>query len=59
MFIYNAYLFYLVDVLMCCQTAVSDLITDLGSKVSKNCDLDENYVYWILLKTADPPTVIL
>ncbi len=24
-----------------------------------NCDLDENDVYWILLKTADPPTVIL
>ncbi len=24
-----------------------------------NCDLDENEVYWILLKTADPPTVIL
>ncbi len=24
-----------------------------------NCDLDEKEVYWILLKTADPPTVIL
>ncbi len=24
-----------------------------------NCDLDENEVYWILLKTADPPTEIL
>ncbi len=24
-----------------------------------NCDLDENDVYWILLKTADPPAVIL
>ncbi len=24
-----------------------------------NCDLDENEVYWILLKTSDPPTVIL
>ncbi len=60
MFIYNAYnLFYILDVLICCQTAVSDLITDLGSNVSINCDLDENDVYWILLKTADPPTVIL
>uniref|UniRef100_A0A8C1IZR5 Ig-like domain-containing protein n=1 Tax=Cyprinus carpio TaxID=7962 RepID=A0A8C1IZR5_CYPCA len=39
--------------------AVSDLLTDLGSNMSINCDLDENEVYWILLKTADPPTVIL
>ncbi len=46
-------------VLICCQAAVADLITDLGSNVIINCDLDENYVYWILLKTADPPTVIL
>ncbi|XP_016121350.1 uncharacterized protein [Sinocyclocheilus grahami] len=46
-------------VLICCQYAVSDLLTDLGSNVSINCDLDENEVYWILLKTADPPTVIL
>ncbi len=44
---------------MCCQAAIADLITDLGSNVSINCDLDENEVYWILLKTADPPTVIL
>ncbi len=44
---------------MCCQYAVADLLTDLGSNVSINCDLDENEVYWILLKTADPPTVIL
>ncbi len=44
---------------MCCQAAVSDLLTDLGSNVIINCDLDENEVYWILLKTADPPTVIL
>ncbi len=44
---------------MCCQYAVSDLITDLGSNVSINCVLDENEVYWILLKTPDPPTVIL
>ncbi len=50
---------YLLDVLICCQAAVADLITDLGSNVSINCDLDENDVYWILLKTADPPTVIL
>ncbi len=48
--------FYLLDVLICCQAAVSDLITDLGSNVIINCDLDENDVYWILLKTADPPT---
>ncbi len=27
--------------------------------MSINCDLDENDVYWILLKTADPPTVII
>ncbi len=54
------YLFhFLIGVLICCQTAVSDLITDLGSNVSINCDLDENDVYWILLKAADPPTVIL
>ncbi|XP_043078282.1 uncharacterized protein LOC122327155 [Puntigrus tetrazona] len=46
-------------VLFCCQAAVSDLLTDLGSNVTINCDLDENEVYWILLKTADPPTVIL
>ncbi len=46
-------------VLICCQAAVSDLLTDLGSNVIINCDLDENEVYWILLKTADPPTVIL
>ncbi|XP_016303691.1 uncharacterized protein LOC107659310 [Sinocyclocheilus anshuiensis] len=45
--------------LICCQYAVSDLLTDLGSNVIINCDLDENDVYWILLKTADPPTVIL
>ncbi len=38
---------------------MSDLITDLGSNVIINCDLDENEVYWILLKTPDPPTVIL
>ncbi|KAI2646081.1 T cell receptor gamma variable 4 [Labeo rohita] len=44
---------------MCCQAAVSDLLTDLGSNVTINCDLDENDVYWILHKTADPPTVIL
>ncbi len=46
-------------VLICCRYAVAYLITDLGSNVSINCDLDENEVYWILLKTADPPTVIL
>ncbi|XP_016420279.1 uncharacterized protein LOC107749630 [Sinocyclocheilus rhinocerous] len=46
-------------VLMCCQAAVSDLLTDLGANVTINCDLDENDVYWILLKTSDPPTVIL
>ncbi|XP_016117923.1 uncharacterized protein [Sinocyclocheilus grahami] len=46
-------------VLICCQYAVADLLTDLGANVSINCDLDENEVYWILLKTADPPTVIL
>ncbi len=45
--------------LICCQAAVADIITDLGSNVIINCDLDENEVYWILLKTADPPTVIL
>ncbi len=46
-------------VLICCQYAVADLLTDLGSNVIINCDLDENEVYWIFLKTADPPTVIL
>ncbi len=50
---------YFLDVLICCQYGVSDLLTDLGSNVIINCDLDENEVYWILLKTADPPTVIL
>uniref|UniRef100_A0A8C1UWT6 Immunoglobulin domain-containing protein n=1 Tax=Cyprinus carpio TaxID=7962 RepID=A0A8C1UWT6_CYPCA len=49
--------FFLVSI--CCQVAVSDLLTDLGSNVIINCDLDENEVYWILLKTPDPPTVIL
>ncbi len=38
---------------------MADIITDLGSNVTINCDLDENEVYWILLKTADPPTIIL
>ncbi len=38
---------------------MADILTDLGLNVSINCDLDENEVYWILLKTADPPTVIL
>ncbi len=51
--------FYLIGVLICCQYGVADLITDLGSNVSINCDLDENEIYWIFLKTADPPTVIL
>uniref|UniRef100_A0A8C1LQJ5 Ig-like domain-containing protein n=1 Tax=Cyprinus carpio TaxID=7962 RepID=A0A8C1LQJ5_CYPCA len=46
-------------VLICCQAAVSDLLTDLGSNVIINCDLDENEVYWILQKISDPPTVIL
>ncbi|KAI2646983.1 Ig kappa chain V region 3368 [Labeo rohita] len=50
---------FLTDVLICCEAAVSDLLTDLGSNVIINCDLDENDVYWILLKTADPPTLIL
>ncbi|KAI2646988.1 Ig kappa chain V region 3368 [Labeo rohita] len=52
-------LLYLTDVLICCQAAVSDLQTDLGSNVIINCDLDEKEVYWILLKTPDPPTLIL
>ncbi|KAL1251119.1 hypothetical protein QQF64_018915, partial [Cirrhinus molitorella] len=52
-------IFSSVSVLICCRTAVSDPLTDLGSKVSINCDLDENEVHWILLKTPDPPTVIL
>ncbi len=51
--------FHIVDILISCRYAVADLLTDLGSNVSINCDLDENEVYWILLKTADPPTVIL
>ncbi len=55
----NYHILYFIDVLICCQYAVADLLTDLGSNVIINCDLDENYVYWILLKTADPPTVIL
>ncbi|XP_016106887.1 uncharacterized protein [Sinocyclocheilus grahami] len=46
-------------VLICCQAAVAELLADLGSNVTINCDLDENEVYWILLKTSDPPTVIL
>ncbi|XDV22145.1 hypothetical protein PO909_027103 [Leuciscus waleckii] len=46
-------------VLICCRAAVSDQLTDFGSNVTINCDLDENEVYWILLKTPDPPTVIL
>ncbi|KAL1251118.1 hypothetical protein QQF64_018914, partial [Cirrhinus molitorella] len=46
-------------VLICCQYAVADLLTDLGSNVAINCDLDEKEVYWILLKTPNPPTVIL
>ncbi|KAK9967721.1 hypothetical protein ABG768_002098 [Culter alburnus] len=46
-------------VLICCRAAVADQLTDLGSNVIINCDLDDNEVYWILLKTPDPPTVIL
>ncbi|KAK7127046.1 hypothetical protein R3I94_018282 [Phoxinus phoxinus] len=46
-------------VLICCRAAVSDQLTDPGSNVTINCDLEENEVYWILLKTPDPPTVIL
>ncbi|KAI2650288.1 Ig kappa chain V region 3368 [Labeo rohita] len=53
------FIILIVDVLICCQYAVSDLLTDLGSNVTINCDLDEKEVYWILLKTADPPTLIL
>ncbi len=30
---------YIIDVLMCCQAAVADLLTDLGSNVSINCVL--------------------
>ncbi|XP_050959468.1 uncharacterized protein LOC127160865 [Labeo rohita] len=45
--------------LIFCQAAVSDFLTDLGSNVTINCDLDENEVYWILQKTPDPPTLIL
>ncbi len=71
LYIFLTYILYRLDtyiifffilhtvVLICCQYAVADLITDLGSNVTINCDLDENEVYWILLKTADPPTVIL
>uniref|UniRef100_A0A8C1W238 Si:dkey-208m12.3 n=1 Tax=Cyprinus carpio TaxID=7962 RepID=A0A8C1W238_CYPCA len=60
MFILYIYLFiHFIDILICIKAAVSDLLTDLGSNVIINCDLDENEVYWILLKTPDPPTVIL
>ncbi|KAK9967723.1 hypothetical protein ABG768_002100 [Culter alburnus] len=46
-------------VFICCQAVVTDQQTDLGSNVTINCDLDENEVYWILLKTPEPPTLIL
>ncbi|KAL1251109.1 hypothetical protein QQF64_018905 [Cirrhinus molitorella] len=46
-------------VLMCFEAAVVDLLSYLGSNVTINCNLDENEVYWIFLKTPDPPTVIL
>ncbi|TRZ03359.1 hypothetical protein DNTS_025377 [Danionella cerebrum] len=46
-------------VLLCCQAAVSDISTLLGSDVSMNCDLEENEVFWIVLKSPDPPTQIL
>ncbi|KAK7137217.1 hypothetical protein R3I93_017328 [Phoxinus phoxinus] len=46
-------------VLICCRAAVSDQLTDPGSNVTINCDLEEDEVYWIFLKTPDPPTVIL
>ncbi|KAI2644406.1 Ig kappa chain V region 3368 [Labeo rohita] len=58
-YVVNLINFHLIDVLVCSQAAVSDLLTDLGSNMTINCDLDENEVYWILLKTADPPTLIL
>ncbi|TRY87961.1 hypothetical protein DNTS_022778 [Danionella cerebrum] len=49
----------LLCVLLCCQAAVSDISTLLGSDVSMNCDLEENEVFWIVLKSPDPPTQIL
>ncbi len=55
----NLIFFYLIGVLICCQYGMADLLTDLGSNVSINCNLDEKEVHWILQKTADPPTVIL
>ncbi len=40
-----SYLFhFLIDVLICCQAAMADIITGLGSNVTINCDLDENDV---------------
>ncbi|XP_065115973.1 uncharacterized protein [Paramisgurnus dabryanus] len=36
-----------------------DQLTDLGQNVSINCDLDREEIYWLLLKTADPPMMIL
>lgn len=36
-----------------------DQLTDLGQNVTINCDLDEEEIYWLLLKTPDPPVMIL
>ncbi|KAI7794631.1 hypothetical protein IRJ41_016938 [Triplophysa rosa] len=47
-------------VLLWCQAAkTSEQLTDLGHNVNINCDLDDEDIYWILLKQSDSPTVIL
>ncbi|KAA0712392.1 hypothetical protein E1301_Tti022469 [Triplophysa tibetana] len=36
-----------------------DQLTDFGQNVTINCDLDEEEIYWFLLKVPDPPVMIL
>ncbi|XP_065115837.1 uncharacterized protein [Paramisgurnus dabryanus] len=50
----------LIYLFVLCQAAETlNHLTDLGQNVTINCDLDEGEIYWLLLKTPDPPVMIL
>ncbi|XP_048023300.1 uncharacterized protein LOC125253389 [Megalobrama amblycephala] len=57
MMIMQLYLYLLIW----CQAAetLTAQLTDLGQNVTINCDLDENEVFWFLLKLPDSLAVIL
>ncbi|KAA0712391.1 hypothetical protein E1301_Tti022470 [Triplophysa tibetana] len=49
-----------IDLFIWFQAAETlDQLTDLGENVTINCDLDEEEIYWLLLKVPDPPVMIL